>query len=398
MDVWSFNFRHLRALAATVRLGSLNAAAREVSISQPAMSQAIRKLEQLVGARLFDRSPDGMHSTTQAKVFAKRIDAAMAHIGGQWMTSAQARALLAVARRGSYLGAHHDTGLSQPALHRAVADLGKGVGKPLVERRGKGVGLTKTGRALARALRLARLELEAGLSELDALAGKDVGRISIGAMPLSRARVLPGALAEFHMEHPSLEVSVTEGSHKELIELLRDGEIDLMVGALREPSPGPDVVQEELFVDRPIVLGRVNHPLATNAAGTVTAKDLAQYDWVVASQGAPLNELWSKMFLEAGLQPPPIRMRSGSVMLTRQLLIQTDCLTLLSPDQVSVELEAGWLKKIAETPDWLARTIGITTRADWNPTVSQAYMLKQLKVAAGESDRHSVSKSRQHSL
>ncbi len=384
MDIWRLNLRHLLALSTTVRLGSLNAAARAVSVSQPAMSQAIRKLENELGTTFFERRPDGMSPTQAAHILAPRIDAALTHISRPWMTSAQARAFLALARRGSYLGAHEETGLSQPALHRAVADLGRGVGKPLVERRGKGVGLTREGRKLARALRLARLELQAGLTELEAMAGKERGLIGIGAMPLSRARILPNALATFHNQHPQVEILVTEGSHIDLIDLLRDGEIDLMVGALRTPSPGSDVVQEPLFRDRPIVIGRQNHPLAGRPANDISTQELAEYDWVIAPQGAPLNDLWSQIFTRSGVTPPQIRMKSGSVMLTRQLLMQTDCLTLLSPDQVMVELEAGWLARIGDAPDWMSRTIGITTRADWNPTATQANMLKCLREAGAD--------------
>jgi DNA-binding transcriptional LysR family regulator len=45
MQPADFNLRHLRALAATLRLGSLGAAAKAVGISQPAVTQAIARLE-----------------------------------------------------------------------------------------------------------------------------------------------------------------------------------------------------------------------------------------------------------------------------------------------------------------------------------------------------------------
>jgi hypothetical protein len=55
MEPADFNLRHLRALAATLRLGSLGAAAKAVGISQPAVTQAIARLEELTGTRLLDR-------------------------------------------------------------------------------------------------------------------------------------------------------------------------------------------------------------------------------------------------------------------------------------------------------------------------------------------------------
>ena len=65
-------------------------------------------------------------------------------------------------------------------------------------------------------------------------------------------------------------------------------------------------------------------------------------------------------------------------MTIRQLLIENDCLTLLSPDQVSVELEAGWLTTLCAAPPGLARVIGITTRASWVPTQVQVDFIEQL--------------------
>jgi DNA-binding transcriptional LysR family regulator len=58
-------------------------------------------------------------------------------------------------------------------------------------------------------------------------------------------------------------------------------------------------------------------------------------------------------------------------MTIRQILIESDFLTLLSRDQVAVELEAGWLVKLCDTPPGLKRTIGTTTRASWRPTTMQ---------------------------
>ena len=45
---------------------------------------------------------------------------------------------------------------------------------------------------------------------------------------------------------------LAEGSHAELVAPLRDGELDVIVGALRQSSVGDDLVQRELFVDRPV--------------------------------------------------------------------------------------------------------------------------------------------------
>ena len=262
MNLWHLNLRHLRAASEICRLGSVSAAADAVSLTQPAITQGLGKLEELLGLPLFERRPDGMEATPAAQLLARRVEAALAHIASPRVTMAQLRALIAFADAGSYPGASAATGLAQPSLHRAVNDLSVALRRPMTERRGKGLAVTESGRRVVRSFRLARAELEAALSELENLKGRETGRIAIGAMPLSRARLLPAAVTAFHRHYPQCRIAIVEGSWAELIEPLRDGDLDLLIGALRDPSPGDDVVQRPLFDDRPIVLGRTGHPLS----------------------------------------------------------------------------------------------------------------------------------------
>jgi LysR family transcriptional regulator, regulator for genes of the gallate degradation pathway len=379
MTLWSLNLRHLRALASIARLGSITAAAEAINLTQPAITQALGKLELQLGQSLFERRPDGMRATDAALLLAPRIDRALAHIASSRVTMTQMRALIMLADSGSYSGASATIGLAQPSLHRAIADLSQALKRELVERRGKGIALTEQGRRTVRTFRLARAELDAGLSEVASLQGREIGRIAIGAMPLSRARLLPAAVTAFHRQHPDIRISIVEGSFQELIEPLRDGELDLIIGAMRDPSPGEDVVQRPLFDDRPIVLGRIGHPLAKR---TPSIAEMANYPWTVPAAGTPLRVQLAKMFTDVGVPPVDVPIECGSVITIRQILLDSDFLTLLSRDQVAVELEAGWLTKIADTPPGLTRTIGTTTRTGWRPTAMQQAFVATLERAS----------------
>jgi LysR family transcriptional regulator, regulator for genes of the gallate degradation pathway len=375
MTIWNLNLRHLGALASIARLGSISAAADAINLTQPAITQGLARLETQLGQPLFERRANGMAASLAAQLLAPRIERALAHIASPRVTMAQMRALIMLADSGSYAGASVATGLAQPSLHRAIGDLSLALKRVLVERRGKGITLTDQGKRTVRGFRLARAELESGLTELASLQGVETGRITIGAMPLSRARLLPSAVTAFYRQYPDVRINIIEGSFQELIEPLRDGDLDLIIGALREPSPGEDVMQHPLFVDRPVVLGRVKHPLGDAFASIA---DLARYPWIVPAPGTPLRVQWEKMFTDAGLPPPHVPIECGSVITIRQILLDSDFLTLLSLDQVAVELEAGWLTKIADTPEDQTRTIGITTRNGWRPTGMQKAFVQHL--------------------
>lgn len=380
MDPDRLNLRHLDAFAAIVRLGSVSAAAAAANLTQPAVTQGLARLEHQLGVVLFDRHPGGMTATAAARGFAPRVEAALGHVASRRVTIAQLTAFVAVARGGSYVSASAATGLAQPSLHRAVRDLSLALGRSLVERRGRGLTLTAAGLRTARGFRLALAELAAGLAELEGLQGLASGRIAIGAMPLARARVLPAIVAAYHRDYPHVEIVIAEGSHAELIEPLRDGELDLLIGALRDPVPGPDVIQTPLFDDHPVIIGRAGHPLA---AAAHTVAQLARYEWIVPARGTPLRAMWEAMFTRAGVAAPRVPIECGSVILIRGLLLDSDCLTMLSPDQVAVELAAGLLATIGDTPAGTIRTIGLTARAGWIPTPDQRAFIDRAIATAG---------------
>jgi DNA-binding transcriptional LysR family regulator len=369
------NIRHYAALAATVRHGSLTRAARAVNLTQPALTQAITGLEASLGVLLFDRGPQGMTATEPALLLAPRAEEAIAHVGSPRVTGTQLRAFLAVARAGSYAGAAEATGLSSASLHRAVADLSVALGQRLIDKRGRSILLTAAGERRARGFGLAMAELRAGLAEVAAWQGKSAGRIVVGAMPLSRARWLPETIVRFAAAHPGIDIAVHEGSHAELAGPLRDGDIDLMLGALREEAEVDGLAQEAVFDDHPAVVMRAGHPLLTAAD---PARAMLAYPWILPGRETPLRRYWETMLRDLGQTVPRVPVECGSVMMIRQLLLAGDGLTLASPDQVSVELAAGVLARLP-TPVPVQRTIGITARMGWRPTSAQAAFVALLR-------------------
>jgi len=225
--------------------------------------------------------------------------------------------------------------------------------------------------------RLAVAEIATLLSEIAALRGQGGGRIVIGAMSLARVRLAPLAIARTHALRPDVTFSIIDGPYYELLSKLRAGDVDIIVGALRDPPPADDVVEEPLFVDHPVIAARAGHPLDGATAPNLAA--LRPYPWIIAREGAPLRRAWEEMFASADGQAPTVAVECGSMMAINTLLSDGDWLTLLLPELIRREREAGRLTVIGPPITKAGLPIGLTTRRGWLPSAAQSLFIDVLR-------------------
>ena len=377
----SRNLRHLRLLLSVAETGSLTHSASILNVSQPAVTQAIGKLERETGGRLFDRTRQGIFPTPRCEVLARRLrrafdrlDPALTDVAPRLMltaTWAQLQSLVAVHEAENFTLAARRLGLAQPTVHRAISQLEQEAGQSLFERTAFGLLPTRQTRALVQAVMLAFAELDQADSDLSELDGGETGQIVVGSLPLSRSVLLPRALARFREQRPRYPVMVIDGRYDELLGNLRRGEVDLIIGALRQPAPIGDITQVKLFDDHLSVLARRDHPLAVKPV--LTAKDLQECKWVVPRRGTPSREHFDALFAPIGL--PESIIEAGSILLMRELLAESDHLGCISSVQAQAELSHQLLSELDVTANWPARPIGLTYRENWVPTKAQALLI-----------------------
>lgn len=394
------NIRHLRAFQAVAECQSISGASRKVFISQPAITQAIAKMEKTLGVTLFDRRPEGVFLTDVGRLFHDRVERMLRHLQvgvaeavrvagrrngralhnlDQMLTGVQLRALIAISEAQNFSLAARAVGISQPSLHRAARDLEHLAGVPLFEKATRGITLTRAAETLALQARLALVEYDQGLEELGEWKGDDSGGVVIGSMPLARTFLLPTVIGRLTRERPDARVEVIDGPYEDLLNGLRAGEIDLLIGALRDPVPIEDVVQEALFNDPLAVVARAGHPLTYKS--TVTVADLAACGWVIPRRGTPTRSQFERLFEDAGQPLPDSLVETGSLILIRGLLAASDRLTIISLHQIRHEMQWGMLAQLPlHLPDTV-RPIGVTVRRDWRPTATQARCLDLLREA-----------------
>jgi DNA-binding transcriptional LysR family regulator len=330
-----------------------------------------------------------MYLTEAGELFNARLDRAFEHLrrafrgvlrGGtgerpweeflRMLTTPQLDALIAVAEQGSFALAARAAGLSQATLHRAARDLERNLDVTLFERTSFGVQPTRQAGQMAVGARLFFREIEQAKAELSAHAGIEAGRTRIGAMPLARSQLVPRAVSTFSRERPGHKVSIVEGPYENLLLALRRGEVDFLVGALRDDLPAADVVQEPLFEDPLSIIMARSHVLAAEAE--LIVPQLADYPWIMPRAGSPLHRHFIALFHSAGIDPPTDVIECNSMTAARVLLQESDRLMLLSEAQTVFERESGRLVSKPHPQGAVTRTIGLTVRRDWSPTEAQS--------------------------
>lgn len=379
----SRNLRHFRVFLAVAELRTPTAAARHCRVSQPAVTQCINKLEQDAFGPLFQRTRQGFFLTERGLLFEararramNRLDAALSDASPRLLitaTTAQLQALIGVTEAQNYALAARNLGLAQPTVHRSITQLEQEAGRALFERTSFGMVATRLCRHLAHAARLSFAEFDQVEAELAEFDGRDAGHIVIGALPLARSVVLPEALARFKAERPRQTVTVFDGPYDEMLAGLRRGDIDIMIGALRDPLPIADVVQETLFMDRLVFLAGPGHPLA--GATEVAIEDLARFGWVVPRKGVPARTQFDALFAKTDMRLQEGLIECGSILLMREILHRSSLLGCISAHQAEAEIARGLVVELPTQIDWPGRPIGLTYRLDWLPTKAQKSLI-----------------------
>jgi len=390
MDSQNINLRHFFALARIADAGRLSAAAEHVHMSQSALTQALRNLEDAAGLPLFERSGFGVSATAAGEMLVRRsrraiellIDAERgvrakhpkttmsAPLHGH-VTASQLRALVAIVDTGGYSTAARELGLAQPTVHRAAKELEAITGVGLFPRAARGVEPSETAKLLARFAELVFAEIRQGFEEVRELQGSTDSRIAIGCLPLVRAEFLPTAISQLLLKYPDARVSILDGPYVEQLHALRYGQIDWLIGALRDPPPGKGIVQQPLFNQPLAVVVRPNHSLITNGAKP-SIRDLARLEWIAPQQLAPARQMFTALFEKNGVETPSRIIECGSMIATCRLVQQSDRAALLSPLQIRQYVETGQLAVLIDALPGTSRSIGMTVRDDWVPTRIQA--------------------------
>jgi LysR family transcriptional regulator, regulator for genes of the gallate degradation pathway len=393
------SLRQLRAFEAAARLESVSSAAREVNLSQPALTQSLHALEARLRTRLFERRRSGCYPTELGVILLPRVRRFFDHIrsalaepavGAPFaarqrtdavinkLTRPQLRSLIAISENRSFEAAARWLGIAQPSLSRSAKELERELRRNLYQRTASGMSTTAQGSELARRFQLAIREIEYGLEEVQAAKGVVTSRLAVGNIPHSNTQMLSTAINELLSAHPNAHVHVVDGHYEALLHDLRAGKLDLLFGVLRRPDWASDVKEEVLFPNPYVVVARRGHPLGSRA--TLRLDDLVRYDWVMPGPSTPRQQAFERMFTTMPTRPR-IGIETTSMQIYRTILASTDRLTLMSRAESQLN-DGRALRVLPFQSPHLSRMDGVATRLDWQPTGIHRQFLDLLRARA----------------
>lgn len=213
----------------------------------------------------------------------------------------QLRYLVAIAEEGGFTRAAARSHVAQPALSRQIRRLEQEVGVTLVDRTTRRVRMTEPGARLVERARRALAEVDAGIAELDEVAGVRGGRVAIGAMQTLGPFDLSRLLAAFHADHPEVELAVREEPSEALADRLRSDALDVAFLSVTHRIQAGGLRFQRLATEEVVAVLPPRHRLARRRR--VRLAELGDERFIAFREGSMLRRLLFGAAGEAGFEP-----------------------------------------------------------------------------------------------
>ncbi len=207
---------------------------------------------------------------------------------------------VAVAVEANFTRAAQRVHVAQPAVSAQIQRLERELGQPLLDRSRRAVRLTAAGEVAlpyAKAALAAVADIRTAVDELTDLVR---GTVTIGTVT-SHSVDMPALLADFHADHPNVEITLGTDSSDALIDKVRTGTLDTAIVSVG-PDERPEGLDIEVVTDEAID-AVVRHTDGLAKRSTVRLTDLRDRALIALPVGAGIRHQFDAACAEAGIRP-----------------------------------------------------------------------------------------------
>lgn len=287
-----------------------------------------------------------------------------------------------VARQKSVMKAAELLHVSQPAVTKTIRELEQALGVGVFERDGRGIRITRYGEVFLRHAGAALTALRQGLDSVSQEQFGDAPPIRIGALPTVSTRIMPRAMDLFLKENTWSRVKIITGDNAVLLEQLRIGDLDLVVGRLAGAERMTGFSFEHLHSEQVVFAVRAGHPLLTG--GKSLFAELGRYTLLMPTRGSIIRPVVENFLIANGVASLPSQIETVSDAFGRAFVRDSDAIWIISNGVVARDIADGVLAALPIDTSETKGPVGLTVRTDSIPSLPLSILMQTIREAALE--------------
>ncbi|MDW5442442.1 pca operon transcription factor PcaQ [Polaromonas sp. SM01] len=296
---------------------------------------------------------------------------------------------LAVAQHGSLQKAAGALSITQPAVSKTLKELESLLAVRLFERGRRGAVLTREGEAFTRHAGASVSALREAVASVAQVSSEAGAVVTIGVLPTVAPSLMPEVLLLMDSQQakepawPRSKLRIHTASNPQLLNQLRQRELDMVIGRFAEPSHMLGLSFEHLYAEPLVLAVRPGHPLlAPAAAGQDPLLQLARFTVILPMQGTAIRHSADTFLLQRGLGRLAHTLETLSVSLARHYAAASDAVCLFPRGALAAELASGALVRLPVNTAGTEERVGLTLRADMAATPAQQQLINTIRLVA----------------
>lgn len=287
-----------------------------------------------------------------------------------------------VARQRSVMKAAATLHVSQPAVTKTIRELESELGVAVLERDGRGIRVTRHGEVFLRHAGAALSAMRQGIDSVSASSLGAAAPIRIGALPTVSSRIMPRAMELFLAGNPPPRIKIVTGENSVLLEQLRIGDLDIVVGRLAAPEQMTGFSFEHLYSEQVQFVVRPGHPLLT--LGSAALSHLDRYVLLMPTTSSIIRPFVDRFLIANGLATPAAQVETVSDSFGRAFVRRTDAVWIISAGVVAADIGEGLLATLPVDTSETRGPVGLTIRASAPPLPALDILMETIRQAARE--------------
>lgn len=285
-----------------------------------------------------------------------------------------------VARQKSVIKASGLLHVSQPAVTKTIRELEAALGVAVFERDGRGIRITRYGEVFLKHAGAALTALRQGIDSVSQERVGEAPAIRIGALPTVSTRIMPHAMTLFLQENTWSRVKIVTGENAVLLEQLRIGDLDLVVGRLAGADKMAGFSFEHLYSEQVVFAVRRDHPLLKS--GQSPFARLGDYPILMPTRASIIRPFVESFLIANSVANLPNQIETVSAPFGRAFVRSSDAVWIISAGVVAGDVEDGTLCLLPIDTSETRGPVGLTMRTDARPSLPLDILMQTIREAA----------------